>query len=79
MAKIDRELFHQYLWRHTDRKGFLRITQQELVKKLQVSQSTMSRLYDELKAEGKLIKHGDRTWKVQDPSISVWNTSSERR
>ena len=72
MAKIDRELFHQYLWKHTDRSGFLKLTQKELMDKLQVSQRTMSRLYDELIASKKLVKYSDRRFKVVDPSVTVW-------
>lgn len=73
MAAVDRELFHKYLWKNTDRNGFLKLTQKELMDRLQVSQRTMSRLYDELIDSGKLVKHGDRTFRVIDPSISAWD------
>jgi CRP-like cAMP-binding protein len=63
---VDRELFHSWLWYHRDGRGFVKGTQKTLAVTLDVTPSTMSRLFNELMSAGKLIKHGHR-WRVVDP------------
>jgi len=65
-AAIDRELLHSWLWVHKDGRGFVSGSQQQIAATLSCTAPTVSRLFGELIAAGKLVKQGKR-FRVIDP------------
>lgn len=65
-APVDRELLHSWLWIHRDGRGFVPDSQQQIAVKLSLTAPTVSRLFGELVAAGKLVKQG-RRFRVVDP------------
>lgn len=65
-APVDRELLHSWLWLHRDGRGFVALPQSQVAATLSLTAPTVSRLFGELVAAGKLIKQGNR-FRVVDP------------
>lgn len=68
-APVDRELLHSWLWLHRDGRGFVSLPQSEVATALSLTPPTVSRLFSELVAAGKLIKQG-RRFRVVDPELT---------
>jgi CRP-like cAMP-binding protein len=65
--KIDRDLFHVWLWANKRSRNMVSMTQVEIAERLQCSVHTPSRLFSELIKEGKLKKVNNKLIQVQDP------------
>lgn len=68
-AAIDRELLHSWLWVNRDGRDYVRWSQAEVSERLDCTKPTVSRLFGELTAAGKLIKQG-RRFKIVDPALT---------
>lgn len=69
---IDRQLLHAFLWKKTDRRGFLPMSQRELADMLGLHEVTLSKILKELNDDGKVVKVGKRT-RIIDPALTVWD------
>ncbi len=65
--KIDRELFHAWLWENRGRNNVIPISGAEVARRLQLSRHTPVRLYGELVAAGRLKKI-PQGYQVMDPA-----------
>jgi DNA-binding transcriptional regulator YhcF (GntR family) len=65
-VKIDRELFHSWLWHTRGPKDVISMTQSEMAEKLKAAPETPGRLLKELAAAGKVVKFRG-SFKVVDP------------
>jgi hypothetical protein len=65
--RIDRELFHSWLWQHRGRKDVITMKQTEMAEQLKCSVHTPSRLIRELIEAGKVMKVRNGLYRVIDP------------
>lgn len=71
---IDRDALHEYLWRHTDRLGKVKVVQRILARDLDVTHYTISRIFREMREEGRVRKIGSdklnvSTYLIVDPEV----------
>lgn len=66
--KIDRDLFHAWLWENRGRQDVLSISGAEVARRLKLSRHTPVRLFNELVAAGKL-KKTSKGYQVVDPEL----------
>lgn len=74
--KVDRQKFHEFLWKKRGRYDYIPFSQGELAAMYDVTQSTMSIVMKEMIEEGRLISKGHR-WVVIDPSLHRWEHTPE--
>ena len=74
--KVDRDLLHEYLWKHTDRRGIYLGSQTELAEKLGVTIFTVSHIFREMKEGGRVKKIGGK-YKIEDPAKWKWKNSPD--
>lgn len=75
--KVDRELLHQFLWKYRDRSNFVTFRSSELAEKLGISIYTMSTMFTEMCAAGRLIKKGGSKYLIVDPTLKMWETTTK--
>lgn len=69
---IDRDLLHEYMWNNCDAKTHkLNKTQVLLAEELDVTTATMSHIFKELMAAGRVRKRG-LSFYVTDPAVWRW-------
>lgn len=73
--KVDRDLLHEYLWKHADRRGMYLGSQKDLAEKLGITNFTVSHIFREMKEGGRVKKVG-RYYKITDPEKWRWNRSA---
>ncbi len=66
--RLDRELFHAWLWSKRGRKDIIQLTQAEMAEILQCSKYTPNRVIAELIAAGKVKKLRNGKYQVVDPN-----------
>jgi hypothetical protein len=66
--KIDRELFHAWLWENRGRNNVIPLTGAEIARRLHFSRHTPVRLFGELVASGRLKKI-PQGYEVIDPEL----------
>ncbi len=70
--KVDRDLFHAYLWKKSEEKSHkLRISQIVLAEELGVTQFSMARIFSEMRASGRLRRVRGIHY-VTDPDLWKW-------
>lgn len=69
--KIDRDLLHEWLWKKSDHLNRISMSVTEIAAACGVTIYTMSHIFQEMRAAGRLRKTG-RTYYVVDPRIWVW-------
>jgi len=69
--KIDRQLLHEYLWMNRARGDFYPVSQKELAEKLGVTIFTLSRVFRELRDEGRVEKIRGK-YRIFDPAHAAW-------
>lgn len=65
--RLDRELFHAWLWDNRGRKNVIQMSQADMAKILKCSPYTPNRVIAELIAAGKVIKLRNGKYQVVDP------------
>ena len=73
--KIDRDLLHEYLWKHSDRRGVYLGSQTDLADKLGVTIFTVSHIFREMKEGGRVKKLGPK-YQIVDPATWRWRNSA---
>ena len=70
--RIDRNLLHEYMWKNRDpRSGRFTKTQLELADELGVTNATISHIFSEMRAAGRIKKRG-LSFYVVDPKVWRW-------
>lgn len=69
--RVDRDLLHDYMWKHSDHNHLFQMSQKELAEKLGVTVFTMSTISAEMVQAGRLRKV---KWNffVIDPELWRW-------
>lgn len=69
--KVDRDLLHEFMWKHADHNGRFTMSQKELADALSVSVYTMSTIFHEMLVSGRLRKV---KWNffVMEPNLWRW-------
>ena len=67
-GRIDRELFHLWLWDSRGRNNRVSMSQAEIAQRLKCSPSTPTRIFSELIATGRIIRLRDGSFQVVDPA-----------
>lgn len=65
--RVDRELFHAWLWENRGRRDMIEMTGAEIAKRLRLSPHTPTRLFNEFVSAGKLKKVRRGKYIVIDP------------
>lgn len=70
--EIDREALHRVLWRRCDRRGALKLVQNEMAMELGITPSWFSRIVAEFREQGIMTpiasgKHNVKTYRVTEP------------
>ncbi len=73
---LDRELLYLFMWKHTDKKGILLLSQQEIADRLGVHKITITKIMKELRDLGLLQKKGN-LFKVLNPEVTIWGLKNE--
>ena len=72
LNRIDRNLLHEYMWKNRDpRSGKFTHTQLELADELGVTNATISHIFSEMRAAGRIKKRG-ASFYVTDPQVWRW-------
>lgn len=76
--QLDHDTLHQYLWRHSDIRGNIRIRTGKLGELLGIGAVRASRLMWEMELAGRIKKTSEGsklragTWKIRDPQDWRW-------
>lgn len=71
IGKVDRELFHQWLWQTRSRGDIVSYTQQEMSKIFKCGRQTPARVIAELIAAGKVKRLRQGRFQVIDPKDTI--------
>lgn len=74
--KIDRQLLHEFLWKTKGRGNFMSQTQTELASEFDVTRPTMSVIFSEMAADGRLKRVGAK-FLIYDPDLYQWEHTPE--
>lgn len=73
--KVDRGLLHEYMWKHRDGLDRYMGTQQDLAAKLGLTVFSLSHIFGEMVATGRVRKIRGRFY-ITDPKLWAWQHST---
>lgn len=74
--KIDRELFHEWLWENRGRRDVVSMSGFDIARHFGFSKYTPTRLFSEMLAQGKLKKMRGGKFVVIDPALFTSNNEA---
>lgn len=75
--KIDRDLLYEFLWKHRDRNGFMPWGQAEFGEMLNLTVTSVSVIFRELREKGAIVRVRNKV-RIVDPELSKWGSLDDR-